>query len=95
MRLISRGDPVRSDYALRLDVRNFETDYGAGGSPVVLVRIHAVLGRPQERATVSERIFEARTPAAENRVGAIVAAYDQALAKVLGDIAAWTNASVS
>jgi cholesterol transport system auxiliary component len=95
VRLISRGEPVRSDYILRLDVRNFETDYAQGGSPAVLVRIRAVLANGQTRDTVAEQVFEVRVPAAQNRVSAIVAAYDQALAKALGDIAAWANGSVA
>lgn len=94
VRLVSRGEPVRSDYALRLDVRNFETDYGAGG-PSVLVRVRAVITHAQTRTPVAEQVFEARVPAAQNRVGAIVTAYDQALAKVLGDIVGFANRAVA
>jgi cholesterol transport system auxiliary component len=94
VRLVSRGEQAHADYALRLDVRNFETDYGAGGAPSVLIRIRAVL-TDGARATVAERMFEARAPAAENRVSAIVAAYSQALAQALGEITAWTNSSVA
>jgi cholesterol transport system auxiliary component len=95
VRLISRGEPARSDYALRLDVRNFETDYGAGGAPVVLIRVRAVITRDQTRGPVAEQLFEARVPASQNRVGAIVSAYDQALGKVLGDVVGWANGAVS
>jgi cholesterol transport system auxiliary component len=95
VRLVSRGEPVRSDYALRLDVRNFETEYSEGRAPAVLVRVRAMITRDQTPTPVAERIFEARAPAAENRVTAIVAAYNQALAKVLGDIVAWANGSVA
>jgi cholesterol transport system auxiliary component len=94
VRLVSRGEPMRSDYTLRLDVRNFETDYGEGGAPAVLVRVRAVITRDQTRAPI-EQIFEARVPAAQNRVSAIVAAYDRAVSKVLGDIVGWANSSVS
>jgi ABC-type uncharacterized transport system auxiliary subunit len=34
-------------------------------------------------------------PAADNRVGAIVAAYNQAVADVIGKLVAWTEASVT
>lgn len=95
VRLVARGEPASSDYALRLDVRNFETDYGQGGAPVVLIRVRALISRDQNRAQVAEQVFEARVPAAENRVSAIVAAYDQALAKTLGDVVAWANGAVS
>jgi cholesterol transport system auxiliary component len=93
VRLVPRGDPTRADLALRLDVRNFETRYGEGRTPVVLIRIRAVLAR--DRAPVAEQIFEARVPAKRNRVTAIVAAYNTALGKVLGEVAAWTNSSAA
>jgi cholesterol transport system auxiliary component len=92
-RLVWRGEPAHSDFALRVDVRNFETDY-SGDAPTVLVRVRVVLAR-SDRTPVAERVFEARAPAAENRLSAIVAAYDQAVGKVLGEIVAWTNTSVS
>jgi len=93
VRLVFRGEPAHAQLALRLDVRNFETRYGEGHNPVVLIRIRAVLAR--DRAAVAEQIFEARVPAERNRVTAIVAAYNSALAKVLGDIVAWTNSSAA
>lgn len=93
-RLVSRGEPVRSPYALRLDVRNFETDYAEGGPPTVFVRVRAVITKDQTRTPVAEQVFEARAPATQNRVGAIVAGYDAALAKVLGDIVGWTNSAL-
>ena len=95
VRLVSRGEGLPSDYALRLDVRNFETHYDNGRSPSVLIRVRAVLTREQNRAQVAEQIFEARVPAGENRVTAIVAAYDKALAQVLNAVVAWTNSSLA
>jgi cholesterol transport system auxiliary component len=95
VRLVARGEPSRADLALRLDVRNFETRYGEGQDPVVVIRIRAVLTRPQGQAAVAEQMFEARIPAGRNRVSAIVAAYNQGLDKVLGEIAAWTNSSAA
>jgi cholesterol transport system auxiliary component len=93
VRLVARGGPGRADAALRLDVRNFEVRYGQGRTPVVHIRIRAVLIRSQERSQAVEQIFDAETPADENRVTAIVPAYNQALDKVLGEIVAWTNSS--
>jgi cholesterol transport system auxiliary component len=93
VRLIARGEPAKADYVLRLDMRNFETHY-AGGNPTVLVRVRAVLLR-DSRTAVSERIFEVQIPAGDNRVGAIVAAYDRAVGQVLKDIVPWVESSVS
>lgn len=93
VRLVSRGEPQKADMALRLDVRNFETRYSDQGGPVVVVRVRALLVR--NHAPVAEQIFEAQAPADRNRVTAIVTAYNQALAKVLGDIVAWTDSSAA
>jgi len=96
IRLIARGQQGRSAYALRLDVRNFEARY-AGGSdaaPTVVVRVHAALSR-SDQTIVGEQIFEASVPAADNRVGAIVAAYDRAVQDVLGKLVAWTEKSAT
>jgi len=91
-RLISRGEPAAADYILRLDVRNFEAryDHGAKAAPSVLVRVRAALTKA-DRALVSEKIFETEVRAADNRVTAIVPAYDQAVARILKDVVAWTN----
>jgi cholesterol transport system auxiliary component len=93
VRLVSRGELVRSDYALRTDVRNFETRYDSGqdAAPTVVVRVRATLTRNQNSEVVGEQVFEASTRAGDNRVGAIVDAYDAATADVLKQLVAWTN----
>lgn len=94
-RLIGRGEVAKADLMLRLEVRTFEADYvnGPKAAPEVVVRVRGVLNRSQDRALVGDQVFEARVKAADNRVGAIVPAYDQAVAKVLGDVVAWVNAA--
>lgn len=93
VRLLSRGEPAKSDYSLRLDVRNFETRYenGEKAAPAVLVRVRAALTRNQDNSVVGEQIFESRQPAADNRVGAIVAAYDAGVTDVLSKVVPWTE----
>jgi cholesterol transport system auxiliary component len=82
---------------LRLDVRNFEARYddGAGAAPTVVVRVHAALTRDRNRSLVSEQVFEARIRAGDNRVSAIVAAFDHAVGDVLGQLVAWTNTTAT
>ncbi|WP_454718696.1 ABC-type transport auxiliary lipoprotein family protein [Caulobacter segnis] len=94
-RLIGRGEVAKADMMLRLEVRTFEADYvnGPKAAPEIVVRVRGVLNRSQDRALVGDQIFEARVKAADNRVGAIVPAFDQATAKVLGDVVTWVNAS--
>lgn len=96
VRLLVRGQQGKADYALRLDVREFDTRYDAGpkAAPTVLVRVHAALART-DQSTVGERVFEVSAPASDNRVGDIVVAYDKAVADVIAQIVAWTNASAT
>jgi cholesterol transport system auxiliary component len=93
VRLISRGEPASAEYILRLDVRNFEAryDHGPKAPPTVVVRVRVALTSGKDRGVVSERIFEAQATAADNRVGAIVPAYDRAVAQVLKEVVAWTT----
>jgi cholesterol transport system auxiliary component len=93
-RLLARGEPVHPDYTLKLDVRAFETRYehGQGAAPTVVIELYAALGQVEGRLPAGERIFRASIPAADNRVGAITAAYDQAVTKVLGEMVAWVDA---
>jgi cholesterol transport system auxiliary component len=96
VRLISRGQQGKSAYALRLDVRNFEARYDSGpqSAPTVVVRVRAVL-TSADLSKTAEQIFESRTKAANNRVGAIVEAYDKATSEVLGQVVGWTNTNAS
>ncbi|THD78237.1 MAG: ABC transporter [Phenylobacterium sp.] len=97
VRLVARGTPSATDVSLRLDVRNFEARYEAGdkAAPTVLVRVHAIMTHDRDRSLISEQIFEVREPASDNRVAAIVGAYDRALRKVLGQVVSWTNTNAA
>jgi cholesterol transport system auxiliary component len=94
-RLIGRGEVAKADLVLRLEVRTFEADYinGPKAAPEIVVRVRGVLSRNSDRALVGDQIFEAKVKAADNRVSAIVPAFDQANAKVLGEVVAWVNAA--
>jgi cholesterol transport system auxiliary component len=96
-RLMAAGEVGHGDYALRLDVREFDVryDHGAGAAPDVVVDLHATLTRLDGRAFAGERTFQARVPAQEDRVGAIAPAFDQAVGKVLGELVAWVDAKGS
>jgi cholesterol transport system auxiliary component len=93
VRMISRGEPGSAAYVLRLDVRNFEAHYdrGAKAAPTVVVRVRAAISASAGGGAISEKIFEKRVTAGDNRVSAIVPAYDRAVASVLSDVIAWTN----
>lgn len=92
-RLVSRGEVARADMALRLDVRTFETVYDGGpeSAPQVVVQVRASLTRANDRSLVGERMFQQTVRAGDNRVSAIVAAYDQAVTTIVRDLVTWTN----
>jgi cholesterol transport system auxiliary component len=94
-RLIGRGEVGKAELVLRLEVRTFEAVYDQGpkAAPEIVVRVRGVLSRSSDRALVGDQIFEAKVRAGDNRVGAIVPAYDQAVAKAQGDIVNWINAA--
>jgi cholesterol transport system auxiliary component len=93
VRLIVRGQVGKSQYVLRLDVRNFEARYehGPKAAPTVVVRVRAAMTQSGKAPAVTEKIFEKQVTAGDNRVSAIVPAYDRAVAEVLKDVVAWTN----
>ncbi|MBK6453992.1 MAG: membrane integrity-associated transporter subunit PqiC [Proteobacteria bacterium] len=93
-RLVDRAEIVHADYVLKLDVRTFEAryDHGQVATPTIVVEVHAALDRTQDRTVVGDRSFSADVTASDNRVGAIAEAFDQAVARVLGELVSWVNA---
>jgi cholesterol transport system auxiliary component len=93
-RLMARGEAVKPDYFLKLEVRTFEARYvqGQGAAPTVVVTVYAALSQPGSAALAADHLFTASVPAAENRVGAITSAYDQAVTRSLGELAKWVDA---
>lgn len=96
VRLNVRGQAGKSEYVLRLDVRSFEARYegGSGAAPTVVVRVRGLMSK-MDMSKTSERVFEVKTRASDNRVGAIVAAYDKSVADVLAQIVTWANDNVA
>ena len=93
-RLLDHAAIARADYVLKLDVRTFGAryDHGQATAPTIVVEVHAALDRTHDRTVVGERSFKASVTARDNRVGDIAEAFDQAVARVLGELLAWVNA---
>ena len=91
-RLTAPGAAASATATLRLEVRRFEADYGegAGAAPTVDVQVHAMLIRNADRSVAAEQLFDIRQPADDNRVGAIVRAFNTAVAKTTASIRDWT-----
>jgi cholesterol transport system auxiliary component len=93
VRLVSRGEVTKAEFALKLEVETFEVVYDAGpkAAPKVVVKVRALVSRSQDRTLVGDKAFTAEVRAGENRVGAIVPAFNLALTTVLGQLVEWTN----
>ncbi|MGH6985585.1 MAG: ABC-type transport auxiliary lipoprotein family protein [Caulobacteraceae bacterium] len=92
-RLLAEGEIAPARWRLQLDVRRFDVDLT--GNPVIEVEVAASLSRIGGAPTTFAKRFAVRTPAGEDRVGAMVGAFDEAVTTVLSQIAAWTNAQLA
>jgi cholesterol transport system auxiliary component len=79
--------PFPSDYLLQLVVRRFEADYAQGGAaPVVRVTFDCIIGRREGRDVVASFEAAASVPVADNRLGEVVAAFEQATTAALNTL---------
>lgn len=97
VRLISRGEIAAATINLKLNVETFEARYSGekDAAPTVIVRVRAELLRMTDRHVIGDRTFESRKPAGDNRVDAIVQAFNAALGEVLGQLVGWTQAQTA
>ncbi len=94
VRLVGPRESVRSGRSLDIDIRAFEARYDApGGVPTVVVTARARVTALPDRTVSAERTFSVEQPATENRVSAIVAAFDTATRDLNTQIVAWTEAN--
>ncbi len=95
-RLVSRGEAGRADYSLRADVTRFEAVYDQGpkAAPLVVVSLRMTLTKA-DRTLVASDLIEAQARASDNRVSAIVEAFNTAVGQALNGLVAWTNRGVA
>jgi cholesterol transport system auxiliary component len=80
-----------ADLVLKSELRHFEAVYDSpNGPPQVWVVLNLRLVKMPERKIIAQQSFEARAPAAANRIGDIVLAFDEALGKVMKETVVWT-----
>ena len=92
VRLIGRRELTPTTRILDVDIRTFETRYDyAGAVPNVVITARARLLRFPERTVVTEQTFTVSQPAGENRISAIVQAYDAATRDLNTQIVSWTD----
>lgn len=76
-------------YWLEIEVVDFQAEYDAsrpGGAPIVHVHLLARVGNAGDRRMLGNFESDTRQPAADNRLTAVVAAYDAAANRALGEI---------
>lgn len=92
VRLIGPRELTRATQSLDVDVRTFEARYAApGAAPVVTIVAHVRLLNAQERTVAAEHVFTVEQPTSENRVAAIVEAFDVATRDLNTQIVSWTD----
>ncbi|MEP4379165.1 MAG: ABC-type transport auxiliary lipoprotein family protein [Alphaproteobacteria bacterium] len=81
---------LRSDFILKLDLREFQTEYTGEGPPAAHVRLNAKLVQMPQRTIIASQRFTRRIPAKADTLEEIVEAFDEALGKVLKELVTWT-----
>ncbi|HEV7433000.1 MAG TPA: ABC-type transport auxiliary lipoprotein family protein [Steroidobacteraceae bacterium] len=77
-----------ADEVLQIEIRRFQAEYPGEGAPVVHVQLLATLGHRNDRSVVASVSAESSVPAAENRMQAVVAAFQTAVGAALTDLTA-------
>lgn len=91
VRLIGRREVGVTTRVLSLDVTAFEARYASvDAAPTVVITVRARMVQLPERAVTSERVFTVSQPASENRISAIVTAFDIATRDINAEIVGWT-----
>ena len=89
--LLNRGEAGPSAGLLSVDVSRFQAEYTQPKAPpTVHVTIRARLSGPDGLA-IGTQLFDVQKPAAEDRVHAIVEAYDAATLEALNALAQWVD----
>lgn len=92
VRVVGPREPVRSGRSLDIDMRAFEARYDApGAAPTIVITARARMTVLPDRNVSAERIFSVSQPAGENRVSAIVEAFDIATRDLNTQIVVWTE----
>jgi cholesterol transport system auxiliary component len=80
--------PFPADYELILEVRHFEARYGDEAAPTIHVTLIASVGRRSMSAPSANLVADSEVKAQDNRMQAVVAAFEQATAQALGKLVA-------
>ena len=85
------ASPYPPRYNLRCSLARFESDYSsngaaAGSAPVVQVALDCTFGRHRDRALLANFTARGSAPARDDRLGAVVAAFESATVQAVGQM---------
>ncbi|MDE2263036.1 MAG: membrane integrity-associated transporter subunit PqiC [Gammaproteobacteria bacterium] len=88
--------PFPSDYLLQISIRRFDADYsgGQGIAPTVRVTLDCTLGKEEGRDIVATFVASGSAVAGANRLGAVVAAFQQATNAAMAALSQETSAAI-
>ena len=85
------GVSFRSDYTLKVELREFQAEYFDGADvPTVNVRINVKMVQMPQRTIMASQGFETKRRSPSNKMSDIVQTFDAALGIVLRDVVIWT-----
>ena len=99
--VLDDASPFVPRYDLRITLRRFEADYtndgkgGSGRAPTIYVVLDCTLGRHRDRALLSSFTAQGSAIADEDRLGAVVAAFEAATAGAMAELTRITAATIA
>jgi cholesterol transport system auxiliary component len=81
---------LAADFLLLLNLRKFQVETDAAGTPKATVALEATLLRMPRRAPVATARFETATPVSSKSSEAVTAAFDASLGEVIRRVVDWT-----
>ena len=88
--------PFAARYSLRCTLRRFEADYTrSSGAPTVFVVLDCTLGRRRDRELLASFTAQGSAKAAEDRLNAVVSAFESATAAAMAELGRATSAAMA
>jgi cholesterol transport system auxiliary component len=85
--VLDDASPYLPHYNLRCGLTRFEADYTVGGNaPTVQVTLDCTFGRHRDRALLANFVARGSAPAGDDRIGAVVAAFETATTAAAAEI---------
>lgn len=78
--------PFAAEQALQLEIVRCSAVYAGAGAPEVQLELVASFGRRDDRRLLATQVLEARAQAADNRLGAVAAAFERAVNSALAQL---------